>query len=123
MTLQAGAAVCDITPRKSLFLVGYPNVERDSTGVHDPLSASALCLLCGGEMLLIVAVDVLNIAGRPVATVRRDSATLPGLQRVLWSGQSDRGTQAPDGTYLVRIAARDDDGQQAQSLCSLRLRW
>ena len=32
MTLQAGAAVRDISPAKSLPLFGYPHVERMSTG-------------------------------------------------------------------------------------------
>ncbi len=68
-----------------------------------------------------VTVTVLNIAGRPVATLMRDGSADAGLQHIVWSGQADRGTRAPDGTYLVRIVARDRDGQQAQSLCSVRL--
>ena len=69
-----------------------------------------------------VSVSVLNIAGRPVATPMRDASAEAGLQRIIWNGQADRGTAAPNGTYLVRIVARDEDGQQAQALCSLRLR-
>lgn len=42
--LKAGAAKQDITPEQSLFLFGYPHVERYSQGTHDPLYASALVL-------------------------------------------------------------------------------
>ena len=40
--LKAGAAYEEITPSNSQFLYGYPYVERMSTGVHDPLNATAL---------------------------------------------------------------------------------
>ncbi len=68
-----------------------------------------------------VTVTVLNIAGRPVATVARERSTEAGLQRLAWSGRTDHGTRAPGGTYLARIVARDPDGQQAQAVCSLQL--
>jgi hypothetical protein len=68
-----------------------------------------------------VTITVLNIAGRPVATVCRDREATEGLQRVIWSGQTAQGTRAPSGMYLVRITARDPDGAQASGLCTLRL--
>jgi hypothetical protein len=101
------------------------------TGEALPLritGAGALATRAGGAEIAFslsapagVTVTVLNIAGRPVATVLRDSATDSGLQRVVWSGQISSGAGAPNGTYLVRIVARDDEGRQAQSLCSLWL--
>ncbi len=36
-SLRAGAARRDISPRKPMFLVGYPHVARTSTGIHDPI--------------------------------------------------------------------------------------
>jgi hypothetical protein len=66
-----------------------------------------------------VTVSVLNVAGRPVATVARDQAAQAGTQRIMWSGQTNRGVAAPGGTYIVRIAARGDDGSQTQTLASL----
>ena len=39
---RAGAAQVDVTPDSPQFLYGYPHCERISTGVHDPLLASAL---------------------------------------------------------------------------------
>jgi hypothetical protein len=91
-------------------------------------SATALSTRSGGAEIAFslsvpadLTVSVLNVAGRPLATVMRDTSADAGLQRIVWSGRSARGTRAPSGTYLVRIVARDDDGQQVQSLCSLRL--
>lgn len=69
-----------------------------------------------------VTVTVLNIAGRPVAAACRDREVAAGLQRVIWSGQTAQGLRAPGGMYLVRIVARDEEGRQAQSLCSVSLR-
>ena len=61
MTLTAGAAVRDICPSRPLFLVGYPHVPRMSTGVHDPLYASALCIENESTTLIAVAIDTLFI--------------------------------------------------------------
>lgn len=60
--LRAGAASIDITPRKSLFLCGYPNVERNSTGVHDPLLSSALYLDDGARPALVIANDIIYVS-------------------------------------------------------------
>ena len=59
MTLLAGKSVTDISPMKPSQLYGYPHVRRISTGVHDPLLASALWLNNGGTQLLMVALDLL----------------------------------------------------------------
>lgn len=66
--LVAGAAVTDITPKESAFLFGYPNVPRWSTGVHDPLLASALYVSDGKTPSLFIAVDVIFVG---LATARR----------------------------------------------------
>jgi hypothetical protein len=62
MSLQAGVAVRNISPRKPMFLVGYPHEPRVSTGIHDPLLASALYLSNEGTALLLISVDVLFIS-------------------------------------------------------------
>jgi len=69
---MAGTAVREITPRKPLSLVGYPNVPRVSTGVHDPLLASALYLSDGKTPLLLISLDILYIF-RPSACLCRDA--------------------------------------------------
>ena len=62
MTLFAGVARSNITPTKSMTLFGYPHVPRISTGVHDPLFATALFLQNGPSSLLIIAVDLLMLS-------------------------------------------------------------
>ncbi len=66
----AGAASRDITPSKSLFLYGYPYVPRLSTGVHDPLLASALYLANESSQVILIQVDVIWLSKRQVADVR-----------------------------------------------------
>ena len=68
MTLTAGIACQEITPKKPMFLLGYPHVPRTSTGVHDPLYATALYLNDGDDAILFIAVDVLMLSHH---TVRR----------------------------------------------------
>jgi neutral ceramidase len=60
--LRAGFGRADITPLSPCFLVGYPHVERISTGTHDPLFASALCLESAGCMLVFISVDLLFVS-------------------------------------------------------------
>lgn len=79
MSLRAGIATRDITPRKPLFLVGYPHEPRVSTGVHDPLLASALFLNDGKTSLLTIAVDVLFVSPETVAHCRAAIARTTGI--------------------------------------------
>ena len=75
MTLRAGAAARDITPQGPCFLVGYPHVERQSTGVHDPLLASALYLAgADAKPLVFVALDLLFIDPSTARLIRRTIA-------------------------------------------------
>jgi neutral ceramidase len=60
--LRAGFGRADITPGTPCFLVGYPHVDRISTGTHDPLLASALCLESGGCVLVFISVDLLFVS-------------------------------------------------------------
>lgn len=62
MTLKAGVGIRDITPRKPMFLAGYPHVPRISTGIHDPLYASALYMENGSNAIMCIAVDILFIS-------------------------------------------------------------
>lgn len=69
--LKAGAATVDITPLKPLFLHGYPFVERESTGTHDPLLSSVLYLSNGKEQILFIANDIIYVDKNMVARVRK----------------------------------------------------
>lgn len=67
-----------------------------------------------------VGVEVLNIAGRPVARIRPRQADA-GLNRLVWNGMSATGTRVPTGIYLVRVTARTDSGEETSALATLRL--
>ena len=79
MSLRAGVAVRDISPRKPMFLVGYPHVPRISIGIHDPLLASALYLANGETALLLISVDVLFISRESTETCRTAIARACGM--------------------------------------------
>ncbi|MDD4889242.1 MAG: neutral/alkaline non-lysosomal ceramidase N-terminal domain-containing protein, partial [Phycisphaerae bacterium] len=71
LSLNAGAAVADITPARPAFLFGYPHVARYSTGIHDRLLSSALYLSDGRTPLLFVANDVIYVGKASAERVRR----------------------------------------------------
>jgi hypothetical protein len=59
--LSAGAARCMISPPKGIYLVGYGDRTKGNSGVHDPLTATALVLDDGTRRMAIVALDILTI--------------------------------------------------------------
>ena len=69
--LSAGTGRVDVSPLESIFLWGYPHVARMSTGVHDPLFATALCLADGASRTVAVSVDVLYVSAALVMDCRR----------------------------------------------------
>lgn len=68
-----------------------------------------------------VQARVLNIAGRPVRTICRATDCEAGANTLIWNAQSDRGLPVPNGTYLVELTARADDGAQARALTQVIL--
>ncbi|MCD6362194.1 MAG: hypothetical protein J7M38_15150, partial [Armatimonadetes bacterium] len=68
-----------------------------------------------------VNVEVINIAGRRVATLTTGQAAPAGLNTLAWNGRSSSGTRCPAGRYLVRITASADDGQRVESIVPLNL--
>ena len=77
--LQAGAAQVDISPDTSQFLWGYPHVARMSTGIHDPIFASALFLRDGATSVIFIACDVLFISKDLALRARRRIQELTGV--------------------------------------------
>jgi len=71
MALKAGISIRDISPTKPMFLVGYPHVDRISTGIHDPLLASALYLHNGSTGILLLAIDILQIDPQTARELRK----------------------------------------------------
>lgn len=70
MSLLAGCGVRDISPDGPAFLAGYPHVPRTSTGIHDPLFASALYLGGPETELLLIGLDILYISRGSTALCR-----------------------------------------------------
>jgi neutral ceramidase len=68
MSLSAGAAVVDITPRTPCHLAGYGSRDHEHEGVHDPISLRALYVRGEGGDALLVSADILwfmeDIIGR-----------------------------------------------------------
>ena len=59
MSLLAGAAVVDITPRTPCHLAGYGSRDHEHEGVHDPLSLRALYVSGENGDALLVSADIL----------------------------------------------------------------
>ena len=68
-----------------------------------------------------VDIEVLNIAGVTVRRVVSERAQAAGPQQVTWDGRNASGSAAPAGTYIIRVIARSDDGQQVSAIGTLRL--
>jgi predicted outer membrane repeat protein len=66
-----------------------------------------------------VTVRVLNLAGRPVATVVSERACAAGPSTAAWNLRSTSGTKVPAGRYLCALQARTEDGQTLQRTCPL----
>jgi len=76
---RIGAAEADITPKRSMFLYGYPHVERMSTGTLDPLQAAGLYLDDGQCPLLMLSADVIALTQPLVTEIRRGIHEQTGL--------------------------------------------
>jgi neutral ceramidase len=79
--LLAGAAVADLTPPGSIFLYGYPHVERMSTGVHDALESAALYLRGRKGGALFVSNDIIFFDRDFAAGVRRRISARTGVAK------------------------------------------
>lgn len=77
--LLAGAESINITPNESLYLAGYPFVQRFSTGVHDPLHSSALFLSDGITRIIFLANDVIFVGKESASRVRRKISHKTGV--------------------------------------------
>jgi len=104
--LRVGFARRDITPKTPCFLVGYPHVERMSTGTHDPLFASAVCLENGETAQVIISLDVLFVSAAWTRECRRRIAGATGIpaDHILVGA-----THTHSGPHTTEILAWNDD--------------
>lgn len=118
--LLVGAAASDVTPKDSQFLFGYPHVARFSTGVHDPLLASAMYVSDGTTTAIFVGTDIIFIPKALAARARKRIAastdvpaanimitathTHSGPSTVKYvSNEADAVVPDPDPAYLKRL--------------------
>ena len=74
-----GAAQRDVSPTDAQFLYGYPHVDRMSTGVHDPLLATAMAFADGARQAIFVVVDIIWLTKGQVAEARRGIEEATGV--------------------------------------------
>lgn len=133
--LRAGGAALDITPGKSMFLRGYPHVERYSTGTLDPLMVSALYLDDGDNSSLFLANDVIYVTRETTARIRErieretgipgraiqisathtHSGPMTGLSAAIMTG-----AESEDGVDPEYIAFWEDRMAEAATLAKAR---
>ncbi|MCD6361427.1 MAG: hypothetical protein J7M38_11275 [Armatimonadetes bacterium] len=68
-----------------------------------------------------VSAEVLNIAGRRVATLAGDRQVQAGANTLSWNGCNSGGLRVPAGVYLIRLCARGDNGAQTQTMVPVHL--
>ncbi len=106
MSLHAGVSSRNITPTKSLFLYGYPHVERMSEGVNDPLLANAMVLDNGEEQIVFCSVDLIYFSKELAKRIRRGLESKLGIpeEAIMLSA-----THTHSGPIIVRMVSNIDD--------------
>jgi hypothetical protein len=69
-----------------------------------------------------VTATVLNVAGRPVRALCAHRPGEAGINTLLWNSQSDDGLRVPNGTYLIRVTARTNNGTESSALTTVVVR-
>lgn len=118
---ELGLGAVDIAP------LGEALSGSATEGMLAVTAASAIPTARGAEIAFAlsaradITATVLNIAGLPVRTICETKDCEAGTNSLLWNGQGSNGLPVPNGRYLIRITARDDRGQAASGLTTLRL--
>ena len=68
-----------------------------------------------------VDIEIFNLAGRAVRQLQ-SGTVCSGACTAVWDGCADSGSNAPAGTYLVRLTARGDEGQCVNAVQAVTLR-
>ena len=131
--LFAGAGVRDITPHEPMYLGGYLPT-RQSTTVHDPLSARALALAEGDRTVVLIAVDSIGfmcgLADRVRNTVQ--ALTAVPIDHVFVAATHSHSTPDTMGIYgdapehyKAHLVVQSAAAAQAavNSLAPARARW
>ncbi len=68
-----------------------------------------------------VDAEVLNISGRCVADLAYEKVLPAGMHTLRWDMHNDHGAPVPNGLYLIRVRARQPNGQQVQALTTCNI--
>lgn len=71
MSIRASVSAREITPSKEVLLAGFTGNSRTSTGVRDPLYASAVHLRGGSGGVIVLSLDLLHIDPSTAQRIRR----------------------------------------------------
>ena len=63
-----------------------------------------------------VQATVYSLTGRPMRSLLRGRAVSAGLQNLAWEPVDDAGRPLPNGTYLVEVIGRTEEGQQVRAV-------
>ncbi len=69
-----------------------------------------------------VTARIYNVAGRRVADIAESRQLVGGRASLSWNGRSTTGTAVPSGSYLIRLTARTQEGEQASAVAVLQVR-
>jgi hypothetical protein len=92
-TATLGVSRVDITPAQPLLMSGYGARKTSSVGVHDELSASALCFSCDGTSALLITADLIGFSHAFVDEVKGRIAARTGIpsENILMSAVHNHG--------------------------------
>ena len=111
------------TPRRFKLEVG------PRTGGALVISSASATMTRGGQVTVAyslsqsadVTINVMNISGRSVKALAAATPATAGVNTRLWDLSSSRGTQVPNGTYLISICATTDGGQQTRTIVPVQV--
>jgi len=118
--MKAGGAAVDLTPGRPMFLYGYPHVPRMSTGVLDPLLASALYLHDGVRGVMFIGCDLIWVPRAVIGRAQARLASSTGVDaeavmvsaththsgpvvNAMLSNAADPVVPPPDDAYLAQV--------------------
>jgi hypothetical protein len=101
----------EVTPRTTAGLT------LRTTGAQPNPAAVAVSYVVSADAT--ITAEVLNLAGRKVATLTRGATVSAGTNALTWNLTSENGTKVPAGRYLVRLEAATADGQRAFAVQSI----
>ena len=98
--MKVGFSVVDMTPETGIYLTGYGMPERLATGVHSPLTATAMFLQDGEKSAVVIGLDWCFVDWKITQDIRRVIFEKTGIpeQNILLSCTHTH--SAPHTTYM-----------------------